>query len=661
MKIELKSIKMNNFKAQKDLTVNFTARTDIIGANKSGKTSIQDAWLWLLFDRDTRGNKGASACKTTHDGKFVHHLDHEVEAEILVDGNPVKLKKVLSENWVKPRANPEARYDGNTAYYWVDDMSLALNQYTEWLKAIGASSLLQCLTDLAYFSESLTWKERLNYLMDMSGGITNEEVATGDQGLMNLLAEAGTKDLSDFKAITQSQIKKVKEELEKLPVQINEQNKMIVEEDWDALEKEVKTEQELLEQVIASETNAAKAMEPYIALGYQRERLLKEKNTLMQKLADEANEDTVKLKNVVSALNREKAITEQDLADVHNASTDLLNQIVSTEKNTDVLREDVKKLIAELQEARVLEMDLVAEDYFECPTCHQSLPEAMRNKKLGIIKDNFDREKKSLISRLESDIENIKAKGVRNNAKVEELKQKLSGNEMEAEKLEFGKKDIRGKLDSSYETLSLLSNHQPVDFENHLDVLEITAEIMGIDEQIAKFTIPNNTENAQKKAEITARIDALKTRLYARKTNDKALYTISEYEDSMKTHGINQAFLEGLLYQCDRFVVVRTEKMEGKINSMFKDVTFKLFKEQINGGIEETCEAIVNGTTFHDANTAGQINAGLDIISTLMDHYGIQMPVFVDNLNLITDPRQLNTQMIRMVVKKGSPLTIENY
>jgi len=48
--------------------------------------------------------------------------------------------------------------------------------------------------------------------------------------------------------------------------------------------------------------------------------------------------------------------------------------------------------------------------------------------------------------------------------------------------------------------------------------------------------------------------------------------------------------------------------LEDSINKKFKGlVTFKLFENQINGGLRETCEALVNGVPFGDANTASKL------------------------------------------------------
>ena len=46
------------------------------------------------------------------------------------------------------------------------------------------------------------------------------------------------------------------------------------------------------------------------------------------------------------------------------------------------------------------------------------------------------------------------------------------------------------------------------------------------------------------------------------------------------------------------------------------------------------------------------INAGLEIIDTLSEHWGVKLPVMVDNAESITRLAKTNTQMIRLVVSE---------
>ena len=84
---------------------------------------------------------------------------------------------------------------------------------------------------------------------------------------------------------------------------------------------------------------------------------------------------------------------------------------------------------------------------------------------------------------------------------------------------------------------------------------------------------------------------------------------------------------------------------------MFHLVHWKLFDEQINGGVVDCCEATVNGVPYNDGlNDGAKVNAGLDVISALSAHYGVSVPLFIDNAERVTRLVDIDTQVIRLVV-----------
>jgi len=109
----------------------------------------------------------------------------------------------------------------------------------------------------------------------------------------------------------------------------------------------------------------------------------------------------------------------------------------------------------------------------------------------------------------------------------------------------------------------------------------------------------------------------------------------------------------------DRFVTAKVSMLEEKINSRFKLARFQLFEQQINGGIAECCEVTVNGVPYSSMNNAARINAGLDIIQTLSEHYGITAPIFVDNAESVNDLYRTTSQQIRLYVSDDETLTIK--
>ncbi|WP_231701779.1 hypothetical protein [Crassaminicella thermophila] len=92
--------------------------------------------------------------------------------------------------------------------------------------------------------------------------------------------------------------------------------------------------------------------------------------------------------------------------------------------------------------------------------------------------------------------------------------------------------------------------------------------------------------------------------------------------------------------------------MESSINAKFKYVSFKLFDTQVNGGLVETCEALIDGVPFSNANTAAQINAGLDIINALSEYYDVQAPIFIDNRESVNQLIDCNSQIVNLIVSK---------
>ena len=113
--------------------------------------------------------------------------------------------------------------------------------------------------------------------------------------------------------------------------------------------------------------------------------------------------------------------------------------------------------------------------------------------------------------------------------------------------------------------------------------------------------------------------------------------------------------LEYELSLLDRFTVAKVNMLEGNINSKFQMARFKLFSEQVNGGLAECCETLFDGVPWsRGLNNAARINTGLDIIRTLSEHYGVSASVFIDNAESVTSLIDIDTQVIRLVVDESA-------
>ena len=109
--IKLLKLKLRNFKGIFNLSLELNGESvSVHGENGTGKTSIFDAWLWILFDKDSNHNKLGENVKTVG----TSGLEHEVEAIISVNDKPMTLRKVYYEKYTKKRGQAVAEKTGNT-------------------------------------------------------------------------------------------------------------------------------------------------------------------------------------------------------------------------------------------------------------------------------------------------------------------------------------------------------------------------------------------------------------------------------------------------------------------------------------------------------------------------------------------------------------------
>ena len=72
----------------------------------------------------------------------------------------------------------------------------------------------------------------------------------------------------------------------------------------------------------------------------------------------------------------------------------------------------------------------------------------------------------------------------------------------------------------------------------------------------------------------------------------------------------------------------------------------------------ETCIPLIGGVAYGSANTAAQVNAGLDIINALSRFYGVSAPIFIDNRESVNEIIPTQSQIINLVVTNDKQLSI---
>ncbi len=105
--IVIRQLTLLNFKGIRSLTIDFDENeTNIYGANAAGKTTVFDAFRWVLFGKDSNDRKDFNIKTIGTDGKAIERIPHEVTACIEVGGEEIILKNAMSRNGRSAEGQP---------------------------------------------------------------------------------------------------------------------------------------------------------------------------------------------------------------------------------------------------------------------------------------------------------------------------------------------------------------------------------------------------------------------------------------------------------------------------------------------------------------------------------------------------------------------------
>lgn len=117
--IQIQKITLINFKGVRKLEIDFDKSTNIYGDNGTGKTTVFDAFTWMMFGKDSTDRKDFEIKTLDKNNVVIPKIEHEVSATIIADNEQISIRRILKENWVKKRGALESEFSGNvTEYYW---------------------------------------------------------------------------------------------------------------------------------------------------------------------------------------------------------------------------------------------------------------------------------------------------------------------------------------------------------------------------------------------------------------------------------------------------------------------------------------------------------------------------------------------------------------
>jgi len=629
MNIKINTLRLQNFKGIKELEINFKDKlTNIYGDNAVGKTTVFDAFCWLLWDKDSLNRSQFEIKTLDENGQAIPMIDHSVEAVLDIDGVDTTFKKIYSEIWTKKRGQTQKEFNGHTTDYYINDVPIKKKEYQDRIASVISEEQFKLLSNVQHFNVNLDKKQRRDTLLSLIDDVNVDEIIASNEDFKKL--ELDKYKLEEIRAMNKATASKINKEIEELPVRIDELNNSIQELDFDALEFRKKSKVSLKSIIDKQLSDFSSIADNISRISRDITILELEKNSILRQIEDDYNKKVQKKEQCQNNHDGEKLRIKRKIANIEEENRTLTKEIELFNKNLDDERAKWIKLNEEEFDGDTI-----------CPTCKQELPVEQIDK----IKEEFNINKSKKLEQIELQAKHIKDKiGLKEKA-IEDNNKIIM--ELEFEFTELNREDIE------IEDAEIKKDPVPE------KVAEIDAEIEAKKQELANLNKSDNKDLLERKKAIESEIEEINKQLYYKEENIKIQAKIEQYKEQEKELAKAYEKTQEILNLCDEYTKVYTSLVSDKINNMFKLVKFKLFDVQINGGISETCEATVDGVPYSDVNNAGKINAGLDIINVLSEKLDIYTPIFIDNAESVNELIEVNAQVVRLVVSNDKSLRVE--
>jgi DNA repair exonuclease SbcCD ATPase subunit len=645
MKITLKRMQLLNFKGCKDLVISFGQRTDISGANATGKTRIFDAFTWLFFGKDSEDRKDFNIMTLDDSGEAIHRHDSAVTAEIEIDGMRKTFQRLYIEKWQRKRGSQDPEFTGHETSYYIDGIPFLQKDYMKAVESILTEELFKLLTNPFHFS-SLGWQQRREILFRMAN-ISEDSLFQSKEEFKELLQAMNGKSFEEFKKMISERKKKIKADLQQIPPRIDELKRSMpepkdykmIKDEIDVMEAELNgLQKDIHSKISRYESRHKEIQTQQDKINELRSKLLKAESgqrldheRMIQDMKGDLQLQKMSINNHESILLSNRGVLLQR----KKMSEDLLKELESLRGKWAVIDSETLKFNAE---------DKI------CPACGQELPAQKITEREKSLLELFNQGKIKRLKEIEDAGISGKERLKKINAEINEVQIRIDYSERIVSLAEEKIRILEDKINHAPKDPAPDPTPEMIQFRQQIEILQ-----QGLEE-----IKPVDTKKLKDQIDIIKpKLEALKIDYSKKDEEQRISQRISELLFQEKDLSQQISSLEGQEFTAQQFEKEKADLVESGINKLFCLVRFRMFNTLINGGLEPACDILIGGIPFNDANNAGKINAGLDIINALSNYYQCSAPIFVDNAEAVNALIPTEGQMIRLIVTEDPELIIK--
>lgn len=619
MKIKLQTLKIKNFKKIHSFEWNFEGKNWIIkGDNGVGKSTIYDAYTWLLFGKDSKDSADFNIRTVDQTTKeVIHNTDIEVYAELMTDDGLLKLHRISRERWTKKRGSATMELDGNETSYYINEVPA---KESEWKNKIATlcgnlnEKTFKSLSNLGAFNK-LDKKEKRQILFGLISDVSDAAIAHSVEFELQAktLALGDERVIEEFKnqidsvgfenarKIFKDRCSKCNDDLKTIPVRINEVFTQI--EKVDDSEENIKAAIEEIDDKI-NQVSAEKASNS--------------SSTLITEIQKEINE----LQLTKSKKINETYLKQDELrAEMQKASKELESIQTQIKVDQDAIARANQRIETYMQEYDEITHRVFTADV--CPVCHRTMPEEMVADARNKFTEKYQKDMNDNIQR-----------GKECRARIRDLEKEI--------------RELQEKYDQAKESYELKTQElQEIKFDTTVEDARIQELTTKKNDALASV---DNTAFEEKMEVLKATKNQLLKKLITKESEIKYNGRIEELERQIKIAESEHAKNTTLLALSDKLLEIKVNKVTDVINSKFKITNWKLFNKLLNGGYEEVCIPTIMGVDYASLNSAMQKNVDLDIINTLQKEFKVECPVWIDNAESCNEYLPIDAQVIKLYV-----------
>lgn len=639
-KIEVREIRLTDFKGQPEKKIGFGHRTIVSGKNGCGKTTLADAFMWVFCDKDYSLKSNPDI--RPDDGR---ECLPRVDIDIVIDGKPVSVAKFQKRTESKPKDGKPGKVALSNKYE-INGVPKAERDFKADLKERGFDfDNFLMLSHMGIFTD-LKDADARKILFSMSDGAgkSDLEIVKTVPDCAELVPLLETYKADEIKAMNSATLKKAEEQLKAIPNQIigMEQAKV----DVDVAELELQ-KNALQEQISDLETQIAQA-------GNEKAGKIKaELAGLRTKLLEIDSKAKADLLEQKSSVCNKVSTLELD----RNIKTSELNRKASA---LECLRAQKKDLLKKMQNARTqypkikdtewdnTALECVKSETFKdadtiCPTCGQNLlPEQIEQ-----LKSRFEQKKQERINQQlkaqeewEQDkkrkLDEVIQAGNKASADMKEAHKQEETLTSEISKLTDELEQIKTSLDAENENLEAIPKEP--DFSENAEYQQI---LVSIKEKEQELNSLDDSEEAKKQLSEQLygkkqELAAVNQKIGEANNNVRIDEQIEKLQENQKQYAQNKADAQMILDELKSLSMAKNTALEDAVNQYFDGVKVKLFDTQKNGEVVDACIWYVQDKDgdwkklIGNANTALMMKGKIAIMDGLQKFYGVSYPIFVD-------------------------------